>query len=98
MGIVNIFRTAHACEMCGGKFGQDPMSKKVRDHCHNSGKYRYALCSSCNLTWAKRPFQVNVFSHGLSNYDSHFLIQKLGEYKKLSPEIVRSIFPFLSVV
>ena len=82
------FRTVHACEMCGGKFGRDPMSKKVEDHCHISGKYRYALCSSCNLTRAKRPFQVNVFFHGLSNYDSHFLIQKLGEYKKLSVNVI----------
>ena len=56
------FRTASACEMCGGKFGRDPMLKKVQDHCHISGKYRYALCFSCNLTRAKRPFQVNVFS------------------------------------
>ena len=80
------FRAAGVCEMCGGKFGQDPMLKKVRDHCHISGKFRYALCSSCNLTRAKRPFQVNVFFHGLSNYDSHFLIQKLGEYKKFPSE------------
>ena len=55
------------------------MSKKVGDHCHISGKYRYALCSSCNLTRAKRPFQVNVFFHCLSNYDSHFLIGGVQE-------------------
>ena len=78
------FQTACACEMCGGKFGRDPTSKKVQDHCHISRKYRYALCSSCNLTRARRPFQVNVFFHSPSNYDSHFLIQKLGEHKKLS--------------
>ena len=88
MGYRKHFRTARACEMCGGKFGRDPMSKKERDHCHISGKYRYALCSSCNLTRAKRPFQVNVFFHGLSNYDSHFLIQKLREYKKLSVNVI----------
>ena len=82
------FRAARACEMCGGEFGQDPMLKKVRDHCHISGKYRYAMCSSCNLTRSKRAFQVNVFFHGLSNYDSHFLIQKLGEYKKIPVNVI----------
>ena len=82
------FRAASVCEMCGRKFGQNPMLKKVRDHCHISGKFRYALCPSCNLTRAKRPFQVNVFFHGLSNYDSHFLIQKLGEYKKFPVNII----------
>ena len=40
------------------------------------------------LTRAKRPFQVNVFFHGLNNYDSHFLIQKVGEYKKLSVYVI----------
>ena len=47
------FHAAHVCEMCGGKYGQDPMLKKVWDRCHISGKFRYALCSSSNLTWAK---------------------------------------------
>ena len=46
------FHAASACEMCGGKLRRDPMLKKVRDHCHISGKYRYALCSSSNFTWA----------------------------------------------
>ena len=31
---------------------------------------------------------MNVFFHGLSNYDSHFLIQKLGDYKKLSVNVI----------
>ena len=31
---------------------------------------------------------MNVFFHSLSNYDSHFLIQKLGEYKKLSVNVI----------
>ena len=96
------FRSAHVCEMCGQKFGQDPMLKKVENHCHISGMFRYVLCSSCNLTRAKRPFQVNIFFHGLSNYDSHFLIQKLGEYRKFPmnviPRNMRSTFPFLSGV
>ena len=51
---------------------------KVRDHCHISGRYRFALCSQRNLSRAKRPFEVIVLFHGLSNYDSHFLIRKLA--------------------
>ena len=60
------FCAACVCEICEEKFGQDPMLKKVWDHCHISGKFRYALCSSFNLTWAKRPFQVNVFFTALA--------------------------------
>ena len=82
------FLAAGVCEMCVRKVGQDPMLKKVWDHCHISRKFRYALCSSCNLTQAKRPFQVNVFFHGLSNYNLHFLIQKPGEYKKFPVNVI----------
>ena len=31
---------------------------------------------------------MNIFFHSLSNYDLHFLIQKLGEYKKLSVNVI----------
>ena len=31
---------------------------------------------------------MNIFFHGRSNYDLHFLIQKLGEYKKLSVNVI----------
>ena len=58
---------------------------KVRDHCHLSGKFRYTLCSTCNLTHAKSPPEIHLFFHGLSNYDSHLIIQKL--YKFSSSEI-----------
>ena len=74
------FHQAHKCEMCYRSFDEAPSLIKVRDHCHLSGRYRYALCSECNLTHAKRPFEVYVFFHGLTNYDSHFLIQKMSSY------------------
>ena len=51
---------------------------KVHDHCHISGWYRFALCSHCNLTRAKRPFEVIVFFHSLSNYDSQFIVCNLA--------------------
>ena len=80
------FASFKRCEMCGGGFGKH--SLKVWDHCHISGKFRFALYSNCNLTRAKRPFQVYIFFHGLSNYDSHFLIQKLGEYKRYPVSVI----------
>ena len=45
-------RYSHSCAMCGCFFGGDVL--KVRDHCHISGHYHFALCSQCNLTRAKR--------------------------------------------
>ena len=70
-------RRADTCTMCGRNFEQSQLLK-VRDHCHISGRYRFPLCSQCNLTRAKRRFEVLVMFHGLKNYDSHFLIRKLS--------------------
>ena len=66
---------SHSCAMCGCFFGGDVL--KVRDHFHISGHYRFALCSLCNLTRAKRQFKVPVFFHGLCNYNSHFIVWQL---------------------
>ena len=69
------FRKAKSCQMCGVRFRTQ--HEKVRDHDHLTGKYRAALCNGCNINHAKTKFEVNVFFHGLSNYDSHFLIQEI---------------------
>ena len=71
---------ATECFMCGRNFAGNPHLDKVRDHCHLSGKFHFTLCSNCNLTHAKRLPELHIFFHGLSNYDSHFLIQKLYKY------------------
>ena len=65
---------AKHCFMCCKKFSDFCHLDKVRDHCHLLGKFRYTLCSTCNLTHVKRPPEIHLFFHGLSNYDSHFII------------------------
>ena len=69
---------AEKCFMCTRKFADNRHLLKVRDYCHISGCYHFALCLQCNLTRAKCPFEVVVLFHGLSNYDSHFLVRKLA--------------------
>ena len=69
-------QSAEQCAMCLHTFSSDHI--KVRDHCHISGWYRFALCSHCNLTCAKRPFKVIILFHGLSNYDLHFIVCNLA--------------------
>ena len=70
--------SSDSCAMCGSIFNEDVL--KVRDHCHISGRYHFALCSQCNLTRAKRNFEVPVFFHGLCNYDSHFIVRQLAHH------------------
>ena len=53
-------------------------TKKVRDHCHYSGKFRGAAHSECNLRY-KVPKEIPVVFHNGSTYDYHFIIKQLVE-------------------
>ena len=79
---------AKHCFMCCKKFSEFCLLDKVRDHCHLSGKFRYTLCSTCNLTCAKRPPEIHLFFHGLSNYGFHFIIQKLYNFSSTEIKII----------
>ena len=52
--------------------------KKVRDHCHFTGKYRGAAHNICNLRFKKPKFTPVIF-HNLSGYDSHLFVNNLGK-------------------
>ena len=63
------------CWICKGEFDDD--DKKVRDHCHFTGRYRGAAHNLCNLKYRKPNFTPVIF-HNLSGYDSHLFIKNLG--------------------
>src|SRR5436190_1796223 len=52
--------------------------KKVRDHCHITGKYRGPAHNKCNLN-LKLPQNIPVFCHNSSNYDTHLFIKELAK-------------------
>ena len=60
------------------KFCYDENNKKVRDHCHCTGKFRGAAHSECNLRY-KVPEEISVVFHNGSTYDCHFIIKQLAE-------------------
>ena len=93
------FRTATVCNMCRQSFSEMPSAAKVRDHCHITGKYRAALCVTCNLVYAKPSDKLSVFFHGLGNYDAHFIVAALGRYggKKNIRIIPRTSEKYLSI-
>ena len=51
--------------------------KKVRDHCHYTGKFGGAAHIDCNLKY-KVPKDIPIIIHNAS-YDTHFIINKLAE-------------------
>ena len=52
--------------------------KKVRDHCHFTGKFRGAAHNKCNLQFKNQKFTPVIF-HNLSGYDSHLFVKNLGK-------------------
>ena len=75
------YMNATHCHICEGKIFEevdDKKYKKVRDHCHLTGKYRGAAHSICNLKYRLPKFYPVIF-HNLSGYDSHLFIKNLGK-------------------
>ena len=57
---------------------------RVRDHCHITGKYRGSSHQECNLELRVNPEEVKipVIFHNLRGYESHFIMQEIGEIVK----------------
>ena len=72
-----------ACNICEGKFCMDEDDenyknrKKVKDHCHYTGKFREAAHSIWNLRY-KVPDNIPLIIHNAS-YDTHFIINQLAK-------------------
>ena len=77
------YEEQEACNICEGKFctNEDDENyknrKKVKDHCHYTGKFRGAANSICNLRY-KVPDNIPIIIHNAS-YDTHFIINQLAE-------------------
>ncbi|XP_051173172.1 uncharacterized protein LOC127289339 [Leptopilina boulardi] len=72
---VSDFNRAVMCHICHQKIPANV--KKVRDHCHLTGKYRGAAHESCNLNYQDCQ-TIPVVFHNLSGYDAHFIIHAIS--------------------
>jgi len=66
------FDNATQCWICQRDFTKK--DKKVRDHCHFTGKYEGAAHHKCNALSRKLKF-VPVKFHNLSGYDAHLFVK-----------------------
>ena len=88
------FRNAKKCWICQkGYKGDEGENIPVRDHCHMTGKYRGSAHKKCNfrLQISAEKIKIPVVFHNLKGYDSHFIIEKLGDIIKREPLNVKVI-------
>ncbi|XP_064639581.1 uncharacterized protein LOC135495094 [Lineus longissimus] len=76
------FHRQTSCEMCGQAFTE--LNSPYKDHCHISGKFRFALCNRCNLIYGseKTTASVPCFAHGGVRFDQHLLIKAIARRNK----------------
>ena len=65
------FQAATKCHICKKGFSEE--DKRVRDHCHVTGKYRGAAHNECNRNF-RLTHKIPVIFHNLRGYDSHFIM------------------------
>ena len=85
------FQNAKKCWICQKRYKAD--ENPVRDHCHITGKYRGSAHNICNLKLqiSAERIKIPVIFHNLKGYDSHFIIEKLGDIMEEKPLNVKVI-------
>ena len=87
------FKKATSCHICNKKYRDS--DERVRDHCHITGKYRGSAHSACNLKLqiSAEKIKIPVIFHNLRGYDSHFIINQLGELISEGENISIDVIP-----
>ena len=71
------FKNSTKCGICDNDYiGNDV---KVRDHCHNTGKYRGCAHRHCNIN-LRLNHKIPAVFHNLKKYDSHLVMQELDKF------------------
>ena len=89
------------CEICNSQrmphFFKKFSSKdrKVRDHCHYTGKYRGAAHSNCNLRYRIRDY-IPVIFHNLAGYDARLFIKELAKHMSKIGVIAKNTENYIS--
>ena len=76
------FQKSDKCHSCNKPYKDKDI--RVRDHCHITGKFRGSAHQDCNLKLQIKPetIKIPIIFHNLRGYDSHFIMQQIGEIAK----------------
>ena len=76
------FKTMDGCHICGENYTDKDVC--IRDHCHITGKLRGSAHQECSLKLRIKPedIKIPVIFHNFCGYDSHFIMQQIGEIAK----------------
>ena len=87
------FKKATRCHICRKIYKED--EEPVRDHCHITGKYRGSAHAACNLKLqiSAEKIRIPVIFHNLRGYDSHFIINELGELSSEGENFTVNVIP-----
>ena len=72
----HLFQQRSSCWICKKLIDND--EKKVRDHCHVTGKFR-GVAWGCNIN-LQLTKKVPVIFHNLRGYDSHLIFCELDKF------------------
>ena len=75
---IKAYEKEKVCYIRKKEFYDNQNKKKVRDHCHYTGKFRGAAHGVCNLR-CKVPKEIPIVFHNGSAYDYYFIIKKLAK-------------------
>lgn len=94
------FLFAKTCHICKKEIRKDQIA--VRDHSHQTGRYRGKAHQSCNLNY-KNKFDIPLFAHNNFRYDNHFLITYIfnaipGETKVISQTMETYIAVYKNII
>ena len=76
------FKLMDKCHICNKKYIDKDV--RVRDHCYITGTFRGSAHQECNLKLRIKPedIKIPVIFHNLRGYDSHLIMQQIGEIAK----------------
>ena len=69
------FKNSTKCWICDNDYIYTDV--EVRDHCRFTGKYRSSAYRNCNIN-LRLNHEIPIMFHNLKNYDSHLIMQELG--------------------